>query len=113
MVVRRLPRAALTGVTHERTGAPSRCTVQAPHSAMPQPYLVPVRPTMSRNTHSSGISPSTSRVVFLPLRLSVIIRSHGPRRAADAYYTAAHARGAAARPKGRARAAPRRTLYNA
>ena len=35
--------SADSGVSHERTGLPSMCTVQAPHSAMPQPYLVPVR----------------------------------------------------------------------
>ena len=27
------------------------CTVQAPHSAMPQPNLVPVMPSVSRRTH--------------------------------------------------------------
>ena len=31
-------------VMQERAGAPSMCTVQAPHSAMPQPNLVPVMP---------------------------------------------------------------------
>jgi hypothetical protein len=39
-----LPAAADTGVTQERIGWPSRCTVQAPHRATPQPNLVPVRP---------------------------------------------------------------------
>ena len=33
------------GRTQERTGAPFRCTVHAPHWAMPQPYFVPFRPT--------------------------------------------------------------------
>ena len=46
MVVTCLPATAETGVTHERIGLPSRCTVQAPHSAMPQPNLVPVRPEL-------------------------------------------------------------------
>ena len=46
--------------TQERTATPSMCTVQAPHCAMPQPYLVPVRPTCSRITHSSGVLGSTS-----------------------------------------------------
>jgi hypothetical protein len=32
----------------ERIAAPSIWTVQAPHCAMPHPYLVPVRPTFSR-----------------------------------------------------------------
>src|SRR6266850_3773710 len=43
MVVIFLPSAAEIGVTHERVGRPSRCTVHAPHSAMPQPNFVPVR----------------------------------------------------------------------
>ena len=30
------------GAWHERIGWPFRCTVQAPHWAMPQPYFVPV-----------------------------------------------------------------------
>ena len=42
MVVIRRPATADTGVTHERIGCPSRCTVQAPHRAMPQPNLVPL-----------------------------------------------------------------------
>ena len=57
-----LPTAAETGVMHERTGTPSRCTVQAPHMAMPQPNLVPVRPASSRKNHSSGMCGSPSKV---------------------------------------------------
>ena len=63
MVVIFLPSAALTGTTQERTGSPSMCTVQAPHCATPQPYLVPVRPTCSRIAHSSGVSGSTSNIM--------------------------------------------------
>ena len=39
------------------------CTVQAPHSATPQPNLVPVKPSSSRRNHISGIdgSPSNDR----------------------------------------------------
>ena len=37
------------GVMHERVATPSICTVQAPHSAMPQPNFVPVMPSTSRN----------------------------------------------------------------
>ena len=62
-----------TGRTHDRLGTPSMCTVQAPHCAMPQPYLVPVRPSYSRSTHSSGVSGSASCVRRLPLTLSVAI----------------------------------------
>ena len=54
MVVTGLSPTALTGIWQDRTGCPSRCTVQAPHSAMPQPNLVPVSPSVSRSTHSSG-----------------------------------------------------------
>src|SRR6516225_11292646 len=34
---------------------------------MPQPYRVPVRPSVSRNTHSSGVSGSTSTSCAWPL----------------------------------------------
>jgi len=53
------PSAAATGMTQERTAAPSTCTVQAPHWAMPQPYFVPVRPTCSRIAHNKGVLGST------------------------------------------------------
>src|SRR6516225_3054445 len=59
-----------TGKTQDRTGAPSRCTVHAPHRAIPQPNLVPVKPSTSRNTHSSGVSPSTSTEWIAPFTLS-------------------------------------------
>src|SRR5206468_12343692 len=71
MVVICFPVAAATGVTQERIGRPSTCTVQAPHSAMPQPNLVPVRPITSRSTHKSGMSAGTSTVRTLPLMLNV------------------------------------------
>src|SRR6185436_11016313 len=67
MVVMRLPTAALTGITHERVAAPLMWTVQAPHCAMPQPYLVPVRPTCSRSTHSNGVLGSTLTSCVFPL----------------------------------------------
>src|SRR6516164_11035471 len=58
-------------VMQERTAVPSICTVQAPHSAMPHPNFVPVMPSMSRRTQSSGVSPSTSMLRGLPLILTV------------------------------------------
>src|SRR5260221_12510076 len=61
---------AETGVTQERVACPPICTVQAPHCAMPQPNLVPVRPTTSRIAHSNGMSGSTSREIGLPLRVN-------------------------------------------
>ena len=42
-------------VWQARTALPLRWTVQAPHSPAPQPYFVPVSPTWSRMTHSSGV----------------------------------------------------------
>src|SRR5215468_2462855 len=59
-----------TRIEHERTTAPSMCTEQAPHCATPQPYLVPVRPTCSRMTQSSGVSGSTCTSRTRPLMLS-------------------------------------------
>ena len=44
IVVTACRRTADTGSEQERRGWPSRCTVQAPHWAMPQPNLVPVSP---------------------------------------------------------------------
>jgi hypothetical protein len=61
---------ALTGIEHERTTSPFRCTEHAPHCATPHPYLVPVRPTCSRMTHSSGVPASTCTSWVLPLMLS-------------------------------------------
>ena len=66
-----LPVTADAGITQERTGLPSMCTVQAPHIAMPQPYLVPVIPSSSRNTQSSGMSSSTFTLTCFPLTFSV------------------------------------------
>src|SRR4051812_27345167 len=73
MVVIFFFRAALTGVEHERTGCPFRCTVHAPQSAMPQPYFVPVMSRRSRSTHSRGVSGSASTLTALPLTFSEII----------------------------------------
>src|ERR1700674_2415249 len=61
-----------TGVMQERVAAPSTCTVQARQSAMPQPNFVPVMPSTSRNTHRSGVSPSTSTVRSTPLTLILV-----------------------------------------
>src|SRR6266403_180287 len=47
--------------------------VQAPHCAMPQPNLVPVSPSDSRSTHSSGVSRLTSAEQSLPLTFSLIM----------------------------------------
>src|SRR5882724_4801375 len=70
MVVTFFPSAAESGVQQERLGAPSRWTVQAPHCATPQPYLVPVRPRRSRSTYSSGMSAGAFTSRISPLTVS-------------------------------------------
>jgi hypothetical protein len=66
------------GVMQERVEAPSICTVQAPHKAMPQPNFVPVIPSTSRNAHNSGVSPSTSTLCVLPLTLMAKAMASSP-----------------------------------
>src|SRR5712672_4522623 len=63
-----------SGIEQERCSSPLMCTEQAPHCATPQPYLVPVRPTCSRMTHSRGVSLSTWTSRILPLMLSFAMR---------------------------------------
>src|SRR3546814_6719914 len=58
-----------------RTAWPSRCTVQAPQSPVPQPYLVPVRPSSSRRYHRRGVSGSPSNWRSTPLTLRLTIRA--------------------------------------
>src|SRR5260370_35480660 len=77
MVVIRLPTAAATGVTHDRVGFPSRWIVHAPQAAMPQPNFVPVKPTTSRSTHSTGMSAGTSTVSLRPCMFRVAL-THSP-----------------------------------
>src|SRR5574343_125447 len=69
-----LPVSEASGRTQLRVATPSMCTVQAPHWAMPQPYLVPVMLSCSRSTHSSGVSASASTSRTLPLTLSFAMR---------------------------------------
>jgi hypothetical protein len=75
--------AALSGSEHDRAGTPSTCTVQAPHWAIPQPYLVPIRPITSRSTQSSGVSASTSTSCGRPLTVRRAIKPP-PDRTRDA-----------------------------
>src|SRR5712671_6600540 len=62
---------------HARVGAPSTCTVHAPHSAMPQPNFVPVMRSTSRSVHSSGVSSGTSAFMVLPLTFNAGIGTSG------------------------------------
>src|SRR6185312_1575376 len=63
------PSTAVTGSTHERTAAPSRWTVQAPHCERPQPNLGPCNPSWSRSTYSSIVSGSACTECCLPFIL--------------------------------------------
>src|SRR3546814_3172224 len=47
IVVTELSPMLSTAVMQDRVAAPPTCTVQAPHSAWPQPNLVPVMPSRS------------------------------------------------------------------
>jgi hypothetical protein len=60
------------GMTHERIGWPSTCTVHAPHRALPQPNLVPVMPRRSRRTHNSGVSSEAAAYTTVLLMESAI-----------------------------------------
>src|SRR5574340_1522537 len=66
MVVTLFPAALLTGREQESTAAPSTCTVHAPHKPAPHPNFVPVRPSASRSTQSSGVSGATSSACRTP-----------------------------------------------
>jgi len=54
------PATAPRAVMQERVARPSTWTVQAPHSPIPQPNLVPLRPISSRIAQSSGVSSGAS-----------------------------------------------------
>ena len=71
MVVTALVPIEEIGVMHERVGWPSSSTVQAPHWATPQPYLVPFRSIASRSTQSKGMRSGTSTVRRSPLTRTV------------------------------------------
>ncbi len=49
------PRTCMASIRQLATGLPSRCTVQAPQSPVPQPSLGPVRPSSSRSASSSVV----------------------------------------------------------
>src|SRR2546428_4888097 len=70
VTIRSLAFTSAARMEQERCTSSLMCTEQAPHWAIPQPYLVPVRPTCSRMTHRSGVSASTSTSRMLPLMLS-------------------------------------------
>src|SRR5712671_6153301 len=72
MVVMFFPETCETGVEQERIGAPSACTVQAPHKPAPQPNFVPVSSSVSRRTQSKGVSGETLTFFSVPFTRRVI-----------------------------------------
>src|SRR5262249_42372894 len=76
MVVVDLPCASEARIWQDLTGWPSTSTVHAPHCPSPQPYLVPVRSSLSRRTVSrvSDGAASTSRAAPLTRSLSFAMR---------------------------------------
>ncbi len=72
MVVTWAPATAATGSVQDLSATPSTCTVQAPQAETPQPNLVPVSLSASRNTQSKGVSGSISSVRTSPLTVSVM-----------------------------------------
>src|SRR5215470_151245 len=71
MVVTCRPSTAAIGTMQLLAGTPSICMVHAPHAPMPQPNLLPVRPSGSRTTHSSGTSGGPSNCAGCWLTLNV------------------------------------------
>jgi len=71
MVVMFFPAACETGVVQERVSAPFTWTLHAPQYPAPHPNLVPVNSSVSRRTHSSGVSGSTVTFLSEPLTRSV------------------------------------------
>src|SRR6266404_2239059 len=67
MVTTERPAISFTAVMQARVASPSIWTVQAPHSATPQPYFVPMSPSSSRKYQSSGIDGSPSNDCSWPL----------------------------------------------
>src|ERR1041385_8574234 len=66
-----LPLQLAANVKQELTSRPSMMTLQAPHTPMLQPSLVPVRPRLSRSTWSNSRLASTSRSCSWPFTVKV------------------------------------------
>src|SRR3954451_11525143 len=72
MVVTDLPAISETWVWQENARLPSMCTMQAPHSPVPQPNLVPVSLRSSRITHNSGVAAGASVAAGLPFTVKFV-----------------------------------------
>jgi hypothetical protein len=60
------------GIMQERTASSSMCTVQMPRYPLPQLYLVPVNPRVSRSTDSNRVSGLSSTIHSSPFTDIVI-----------------------------------------
>src|SRR5260370_28475486 len=72
MVVSSSPSCIKARLRQEFTRLPFTCTVHAPHCPWSQPFLVPVRATVSRRQSSSVVRGSTRSWRSLPLMRSVM-----------------------------------------
>src|SRR5262245_7055585 len=81
MVVTALPCTAESGITQERTGSPSRCTVQAPHCASPQPKWGLLSLRLLRRAYKSGMFGSALTDTGLPSTTNLTVAMVAPRGA--------------------------------
>src|SRR6266704_3454420 len=78
MVVIFLPATAESGMTQERTGSPSRCTVHAPHCARPQPKCGLLILRSLRSAYRSGMFGSALSVNGLPSTANLMLAMKPP-----------------------------------
>src|SRR5207247_10450926 len=78
MVVTFLPLAAESGITQERIGSPSRCTVHAPHCASPQPKCGLLILRSLRSAYRSGMLGSALTVADLPSTVNLMLAMKPP-----------------------------------
>ena len=71
MVVTSWPCTDETGVEQAVTALPLTRQVQALQTFMPQPYLGPVMPSLSRSTQSSAMPAGAVTLTALPLTLKL------------------------------------------
>src|ERR1700720_4758433 len=71
------PATAPTLVMQDRVARPATWIVQAPHKPIPQPNLVPLRPTSSRMAQSNGASSGVRTETARPL-ISKLVMIAGP-----------------------------------
>src|SRR6185369_15391436 len=71
IVVTFLPRTSDTRVEQAVTALSLTWQVQALQTLMPQLYFGPVRPSLSRSTHSSAMSSGASTLTLWPFRVKV------------------------------------------